>query len=168
MSELSTCAEALGAALAEEEQLYASLLDIAGREERAIASGDVGELTNLTDEKEQLLELLAALETERMTALTAIAAATGTGVEALTLTGVVAMLEPEQGAALTGAGLELRASAAALKRANDRNAELLRSSGEIVDRWIQYLRTVITSTLSYTAEGSPDEAGSTHVLDRSA
>lgn len=168
MSELSTRAEALGATLAEEEQLYASLLDIAGREERAIASGDVGELTDLTDEKEQLLELLAALETERMTALTAIAAATGTGVAVLTLTGVASMLEPAQGAALTGAGLELRARAAALKRANDRNAELLRSSGEIVDRWIQYLRTVITSTLSYTAEGSPDEAGGTRVLDRSA
>ena len=168
MSELSTRAEALGATLAEEEQLYASLLDIAGREERAIVSGDVGELTDLTDEKEQLLELLAALETERMTALTAIAAATGTSVETLTLTAVASMLEPAQDAALTGAGMELRARAVTLKRANDRNAELLRSSREVVDRWILYLRSVISSTLSYTAEGAPDEAAGNRVLDRSA
>ena len=168
MSELSTSADALTAALAEEQRLYASLLVLAGREERAIVGGDVAELTEMTAEKERLLELLAALETERMTALTAIAAAAGVGAEALTLTGVASVVAPAQAAALTQVGVQLRTKALALKEANERNAELLRSSREIVERWIQYLRTVISGALNYTAEGSPDEPGGNRVIDRSA
>lgn len=168
MSELSAGAEALGGALTEEQRLYVSLLALAGSEQRAIAGGDVAELTELTDEKEQLLELLATLETERMTALTAMAAAAGVSADGLTLSGVASMVEPRQGAALTEAGVELRARALALRDANERNALLLRGSSEVVERWIQYLRTIISEALTYNPRGSPDEAGVNRVIDRSA
>jgi flagellar biosynthesis/type III secretory pathway chaperone len=161
-------ADALAAALTEEQELLGSLLDLAGREERAIVGGDVAELTELTDQKEQLLELLATLETERMTALTAIAGSSSLDVDALTLSAVAELVEPAEGAALTEAGIELRARALALKEANEHNAALLRSSREIVDRWIQYLRTIIAESLTYTAEGSPNESGDNRVIDRSA
>jgi flagellar biosynthesis/type III secretory pathway chaperone len=161
-------ADALAAALTEEQELLGSLLDLAGREERAIVGGDVAELTRLTDQKEHLLELVATLETERMTALTAIAGASSVDIDALTLSAVAELVEPAEGAALTDAGMELRARALALKEANEHNAALLRSSREIVDRWIQYLRTVIVGSLTYTAEGSPNESGDNRVIDRSA
>ena len=77
-------------------------------------------------------------------------------------------MEPAEGAALTEAGIELRARALALKEANEHNAALLRGSREIVDRWIQYLRTIIAGSLTYTAEGSPNESGDNRVIDRSA
>ena len=161
-------ADALAAALTEEQELLGSLLDLAGREERAIVGGDVAELTELTDEKEQLLELLATLETERMTALIAIAGSSSLDIDALPLSAVAELVEPAAGAALTEAGIELRTRALALKEANEHNAALLRGSRDIVDRWIQYLRTIIAGSLTYTAEGSPNESGDNRVIDRSA
>ena len=50
----------------------------------------------------------------------------------------------------------------------ERNAALLRSSRDIVDRWIQYLRTVLTGALAYNAEGGLTDAVGRRVLDRSA
>ena len=159
MTDVRAGADALASALTEEQELLGTLLDLAGREERAIVGGDVAELTELTDQKEHLLELLATLETERATALTAIAGSSGLRIDALTLSAA---------AALTEAGIELRARALALKEANEHNAALLRGSREIVDRWIQYLRTIIAGSLTYTAEGSPNESGDNRVIDRSA
>lgn len=168
MSGVSTAAEALGAALVEQCELYTSLLSLAGREESAIANGDVAGLTDLTEEKERLLEVLAALETERMTALTTIAAAASVDASALTLSIVAALVPAQQGAELTEVGVDLRMKALALREANERNAVLLRSSRDIIDRWIQYLRVIISNTLTYTAEGSPDGSAANRVIDRSA
>ena len=168
MTDVRAGADALASALTEEQELLGTLLDLAGREERAIVGGDVAELTELTDQKEHLLELLATLETERATALTAIAGSSGLRIDALTLSAAAALVEPAEGAALTEAGIELRARALALKEANEHNAALLRGSREIVDRWIQYLRTIIAGSLTYTAEGSPNESGDNRVIDRSA
>ena len=168
MSGLTTTAAALTDAIREQQGLYGALLDVAGKEERAIVGGDVVALTELTEEKEHLLELLATLETERMTAITAIAAATGIDADTLTVTRIAAILPAEQAAALTAAGEDLREQALDVKQANDSNAVLLRNSSEIVGRWIQYLRTVISGSLTYTAEGSPGESGGNRVIDRSA
>ena len=168
MTEARAGGDALAAALTEEQELLGSLLDLAGREERAIVGGDVATLTELTDQKEQLLEMLATLETERMTALTVIAGSSGLDIDALSLSAVAELVEPARGAALTEAGIELRTRALALKEANEQNAALLRSSRDIVDRWIQYLRTIIAESLTYTAEGSPNESGDNRVIDRSA
>ena len=168
MSDLTTPAHALSETLAEEHQLYASLLELAAREEQAIVGGDVRILTEITEEKEQLLELLAALETERMTALTAFAAATGHDPGDMTLSEAAGALDASEGALLTRAGEQLRAIALELRGANDRNAALLRSSRDIVDRWIQYLRTVLTGALAYNADGGLTDAVGRRVLDRSA
>lgn len=168
MMDLTTPAQALTETLAEEQQLYAALLELAGREERAIVGGDVRALTEITEEKEHLLETLAALETERMTALTAFATVTGREADEITLTEAASALEETDGALLTRAGEQLRALAVELRGANDRNAALLRSSRDIVDRWIQYLRTVLTGALAYNADGGLTDAGGRRVLDRSA
>lgn len=168
MSDLNAGVEALTATLAEEERIYTSLLTLAGFEERAIDDGDVSELTDLTEQKEQLLEVVATLETERMTALVAIAAATDLETDALTLSRVIEAAEPEQGAALTEVGVLVRARAVALKQANERNAALLRSRSDVVERWIDFLRKVVSGSLTYTAEGSPQEPDGSRVLDQSA
>ncbi len=158
---------ALATALEQQRDALVSMLDLAHREERAIVGGDVAALTQLTDEREQLLELVAVLESERMTALTAIAAATGTDAAALTLTSVAAGVSGELGAALTSIGFDLRARALAVRNANERNALLLRTSRDIVDRWLQYLRSLMSSVL-YDAGGRVAEAARRSRLDRSA
>lgn len=157
----------LTAALEQECRALSSMLDLAIREELAIVGGDVALLTQLTDEKEHLLELVAALESERMTAITAIAAATGQDPALVTLSSVLASLPAADSLALASAGVELRREANALREANERNARLLRTSRDIVDRWLQYLRSLMSSVL-YDASGKTAEAGRRTRLDRSA
>ncbi len=157
---------ALTATLEQQRDTLASMLELARREERAIVGGDVETLTVLTDEREQLLELMAALESERMTALVAIAAASGGEPASLTLTGV-AEIAGAAGDALAFVGRDLRERAVAVRDANARNALLLRTSRDIVDRWLQYLRSLMTSVL-YDADGRASEAGRRSQLDRSA
>ena len=168
MNALSEGTQALGATLDEEQTFYSSLLDLAGREETALVGGDVETLTEITDEKERLLELLATMETERATALTAIAAAAGVPAETLTLTAVAELIADDGDVALTESGMQLRVTALALRDANERNADLLRGSHELIDRWIQYLRAIVSGSLTYTAEGEPDDGDGARVIDRSA
>lgn len=168
MNELGAGADALSTVLSHQGAAYGSLLELAAREEQAITDGDVGTLTSIVDEQRQLLDVLHALETERMTALTAISAATGTEIDALTVTSVSSMLNPEAGEALTARGMTLRVQAEALGRANERNAMLLENSREIVDRWIGYLRRIVSGTLTYTADGQSEEPSGNRVVDRSA
>ncbi|MCC6238656.1 MAG: flagellar protein FlgN [Dehalococcoidia bacterium] len=157
---------ALTSALEQQRDTMVSMLDLARREERAIVGGDVEALTKLTDEREGLLELMAALESERMTALVAIGGSVGLPPASLTLTQVAEAAGPA-GASLTSVGMELRQRATAARDANARNALLLRTSRDIVDRWLQYLRSMMTSVL-YDAGGRTAEAGRRPQLDRSA
>ncbi len=168
MSGLRTGTAALVAALTEERGLYGDLVALTQREETAIVGGDVRALTTIVDEKEQLLELLAALETERMTALTAVAAALGQAGAPLEFGDVLAVATSAERDALLAVGAALREQASALQQANDRNAQLLRGSQQLVDRWIQYLRTVIGGSLTYNPHGAAGTARTTRVLDRSA
>ncbi len=172
MSALLEGVASLTIALEQQRDAYASMLDLAHREERAIVGGDVEALTRLTEEREHVLELLAALESERMTAITSIAAATGRDPDTLTLTRVAAEVSGlagagEAGTTLTSVGFELRDRAVAVRNANARNALLLRTSRDIVDRWLQYLRSMMSSVL-YDAGGRAAEAGRVTRLDRSA
>jgi flagellar biosynthesis/type III secretory pathway chaperone len=83
------------------------------------------------------------------------------------VTRVAAEVAGEAGSALTAIGVELRQRAIAVRDANARNALLLRTSREIVDRWLQYLRSLVSSVL-YDAGGRVAEAGRRSQLDRSA
>ena len=168
MNSLGASTEALTAALDEEHRLCSTLLDLSVREEEAILSGDVAVLTALVDEQEQLLELLATLETERMTALTAIAGASGLDADSITLTQVATLAGGRRGEVLQTTGAALREVADSLQQANTRNAELLRSSRELIERWIQYLRNVVSGSLTYNPAGSTQGALSARVLDRTA
>ncbi len=158
----------LHASLDTQRAIYTEMLDLTEREEAAIVCGDVAALTRLVEEKETLIEHLNVLETERMTALVAIASATGIDPGAATLSDVAAHLPRAAALALTESGVELRAQAIALREANDRNARLLRSSRDVVDRWIHYLRVFLSGAL-YTSGGTTAEAApARRALDRSA
>jgi hypothetical protein len=47
------------------------------------------------------------------------------------------------------------------------NAQLLRNSRSLVDRWLQYLRTVLAGSL-YTQQGASNAGTGGRSLDRSA
>lgn len=164
---LIAAAAALTEALAGQRELYASLLALAHREETAIVASDVAELTRIVDEKEALIEHVNALETERVTALVAIASVTGINGEGATLSAISALLDDQAASVLMECGLGLRACAQAVREANERNALLLRGSRELVERWISYLRTALTGAL-YNAAGATAAGPTRRAFERSA
>jgi len=170
-SQISTSGpvQALHATLDEQIALHDQLLDVATREEQAIVAGNVEQLTALIEEQEQLIELLATLETDRMTAITAIAAATGLAAdESPTLSALAAGLDRAAAEAVLGAGLALRERAVSLAEANASNAALLRGSHALVERWIGYLRGLLGNSLGYSQDGAARGPGNARVIDRSA
>ncbi len=168
VSELREATAALARVLADEGRLYEWLLAIAARERRSITTGDVESLTRLLEEKESVVERHHALETERMTALVAVAAATGGAPQTLSLTEVVAALPADERGAIIEAGVWLHAQAVALREATKRNATLLHHSRELVDCWLQHLRLLVGSRLADTAEWTPGEASGPRALDPTA
>ena len=159
----------LATTLREETEVYGSLLALAVQEERAIIDGDVQLLTELVGDKERMLELLAALETERTTALTAVALGIERDPPNITLSEVARHAEPHAAGVLMEAGMLLRTQAVALREANSRNARLLEGSRALVEQWIQYLKAVVAGALGYTPEGARSEGDDDgRVLDRSA
>lgn len=165
--EMHAGAVVLGEVLATQRDLYRALIGVASNEQSAIVEGDVERLTVLVEQKEELLDHLRALETERMTALVAIQMATGIEPETATLSEIAAHLPIDTAEALSRAGRELRAEALALEEAHAVNAQLLRNSRSLVDRWLQYLRTVLAGSL-YTQQGASSAGTGGRSLDRSA
>ena len=165
-ADFTICCEALDEVLATERDIYISMLALTTREELAIVGDDVEALTDLVDEKTLLIEHLNALETERMTALVAIGAATGLDPQTVTLSEIAARLPQADGRRLMENGMTLRTQARALEQANLRNERLLHGSRELIERWIQYLNTVIRAS-TYGADGRV-EGRDVRSLDRTA
>ena len=65
-------------------------------------------------------------------------------------------------------GEELRRAGLALADANARNTRLLEASAELVERWTQYLKHVISRSLTYQQDGSAQGPQGRRVLDRTA
>lgn len=160
-------ADALGLVMTSQQDILRSMRILAEEQQTAIVSGDVRALTEVIEQQQQLVEHLDALETERMTALIAIAAATGLDAESATITAIAAALPLERAGELTRQGAELRAEALALQQVQDVNDKLLERSKALVDRWLQYLRTVLSGSL-YTADGASGAMPGARSLDRSA
>jgi len=157
----------LSEVIAAQRDLYRSLLGVASREQEAIVAGDVERLTALVEQQEELQDHLRALETERMTALVAIEMATGIAAETATLSAIASHLPGEVADDLNRAGRGLRAEALALEEAHAVNAQLLRNSRSLVDRWIHYLRAVLAGSL-YTPTGDAASGAGGRALDKSA
>jgi flagellar biosynthesis/type III secretory pathway chaperone len=165
--DFAVCVEALDDVLSSERDIYVSMLTLTTREELAIVSDDIEELTEIVEEKQILVDYLNALETERMTALVAIELATGFDPQTVTLSEIAARLPIADGRRLLENGMTLRTQAQALEQANLRNERLLHSSRDLVDRWLNYMRQIL-GTYVYTADGRVDSSTSARSLDRTA
>ena len=102
-----------------------------------------------------------------MTALVGIEMATGIAADRATVSEIAAHLPGPVADDLQRVGRELRAEAVALEEAHAVNAHLLRNSRSLIDRWINYLRTVLAGSL-YTSEGESPVVAGGRTLDRSA
>lgn len=158
--------QSLAAVMEAQRDITRQLLSVARRQQQAIVSGDVEALTASVEESQLFLEHLQALETERMTALVAISMATGIDPDTATLSQIAAALPSDAAEAVRRTGQVLRAEATALHETQEVNQRLLESSRTLVDRWVNYLRSVLTGGVYTPAGGAAANGGRT--LDRSA
>lgn len=165
-AEASEGGQSLASVLEAQRDLTRQLLGVARRQQRAIVEGDVEALTQTVEESQIFLEHLQALETERMTALVAIAMATGINPDTATLSQVAAALPVDAADAVRRSGQVLRAEATALHETQAVNERLLEGSRALVDRWVNHLRSLLTGGVYTPSGGAPADGGRT--LDRSA
>jgi len=164
---LAAGAASLTDVLTAQHEAYRSLVSLAREEQAAILVADVERLTLLVEQKETFLDHFRAMETERMTALVAIAMATGLSVETMTLSEIAARLPVAAAESLDRAGRELRAEAVALEEVHAANEQLLMNSRSLIDRWVHYLKSVLAGSIYDSAGNSPEATGA-RTLDRSA
>ena len=151
---MASLMEDLIATLREEGDLYESLLGLSSQKTSVIVTGDLKELSRITDEEQGTVAKIAALEKKRQTSMKDIANVLNMDVRSLKLTDLVGMLDkrPEEQRQLAEERDRLKLVADNVKRVNGQNQELLQSSLEMVQFEMNILQTArrAPETANYT------------------
>ena len=129
--------------LRQETDLYEQLLGLSSKKTAVIVSGDLKELSQITDEEQGTVAKIAVLDKKRTTAMKDIANVLNMDVNSLRLTDLVQMLDkrPEEQRQLAEERDKLKIVADNVKRVNGQNQELLQSSLEMVQFEMNILQT---------------------------
>ena len=151
---MASLMEDLIATLREEGDLYESLLGLSSQKTSVIVTGDLKELSRITDEEQGTVAKIAALDKKRQTSMKDIANVLNMDVHSLKLTDLVGMLDkrPEEQRQLAEERDRLKLVADNVKRVNGQNQELLQSSLEMVQFEMNILQTArrAPETANYT------------------
>lgn len=140
---MASLMEDLIATLHQETELYETLLGLSSRKTSVIVSGDLSELSQITDEEQGIVAKIATLDKKRQSAMKDIANVLNMDVNSLRLTDLVQMLDkrPEEQRQLAEERDRLKVVADNVKRVNGQNQELLQSSLEMVQFEMNILQT---------------------------
>lgn len=140
---MASLMEDLIATLKQEGDLYESLLGLSSKKTSVIVSGDLKELSRITDEEQGTVAKIAALDKKRQTAMKDIANVLNKDVQSLKLTDLVQLLDkrPDEQRQLAEERDRLKFVADNVKRVNGQNQELLQSSLEMVQFEMNILQT---------------------------
>ena len=151
---MASLMEELIATLHQESALYETLLDLSGKKTAVIVSGNLKELSRITDEEQRTVAGIAAGEKKRISLMKDIATVLNRDVDSLKLTDLVQMLEkrPEEQKRLAQERDHLKMVADGVRRVNGQNQELLQSSLEMVQFEMNILQTSVRApeTANYT------------------
>ena len=151
---MASLMEDLIATLRQETDLYETLLGLSSKKTSVIVSGDLSELSQITDEEQGIVAKIATLDKRRQAAMKDIANVLNMDVNSLRLTELVQMLDkrPEEQRQLAEERDRLKLVADNVKRVNGQNQELLQSSLEMVQFEMNILQTAqrAPETANYT------------------
>ena len=151
---MASLMEDLIVTLRQECDLYESLLGLSSKKTSIIVSGDLKELSQITDEEQGIVAKIATLDKRRQAAMKDIANVLNMDVNSLRLTELVQMLDkrPEEQRQLAEQRDRLKLVADNVKRVNGQNQELLQSSLEMVQFEMNILQTAqrAPETANYT------------------
>ena len=151
---MASLMEDLIATLRQETDLYETLLGLSSKKTSVIVSGDLSELSQITDEEQGIVAKIATRDKRRQAAMKDIANVLNMDVNSLRLTELVQMLDkrPEEQRQLAEERDRLKLVADNVKRVNGQNQELLQSSLEMVQFEMNILQTAqrAPETANYT------------------
>lgn len=132
---MASLMESLIDVLQRESALYEELLAIASRKTPVIVSGDLETLAKITDEEQLQVEKITNVDKERAMAMKDIANVLNRDPKKMRITDIVRMLDkrPQEQAELARQKDRLVSMVNQVKRVNDQNQELLKSSLEMVE-----------------------------------
>lgn len=139
---MASLMENLIAVLDEECTEYEGLLEISQRKTPVIVSGNLENLQKITDEEQEMVIRINALERRRKEATEDIAMVLNKDVTVITLTNLIDMLaeRPVEQAKLTVLHDRLGKTVRELKRVNEQNGSLLKDALEMVEFEINMLQ----------------------------
>lgn len=118
-----------------ENEEYRKLLDLSEGKTEVIVKGDLNALSLITDKEQQVVSKINALEQRRTETMTEIAKILNTDVRGLKLENLIDLLKkkPREQRELAEIHDKLHVTLYQMKGVNERNAELLKTSMEMVD-----------------------------------
>ncbi len=132
---MASLMENLISTLEEESGLYEELLVLSQRKTPVIVSGNIAELTKITDEEQVVVDKISALESKRETTTNDIAEVLNRDPESLKLTKLIELLarQPEEQKRLSIVHDRLREAVSNVRRINEHNQDLISHSLEMVE-----------------------------------
>ena len=143
---MASLMENLISTLNKEADSYTELLKLSKKKTPVIVRGDLAELQRITDEEQEAVEVLSALDKERSTIMGDIANVTNKDVGELKLKSLIVMMEkrPKERDALIEIRDRLDKIVNELKLINSQNAVLIKQSLDMIDFNLALERSIRT------------------------
>lgn len=121
--------------LNQEDSEYQKLIELSSKKTQTIVSGNLEELQRITDDEQEVVEVINTLEKRREGTMKEIAKILNTDVTGLKLKVLISLLSksPKEQKALSKVHDRLHNTLHEMKLVNERNEELLNSAKEMVD-----------------------------------
>lgn len=118
-----------------ENEAYQKLLKLSYQKTDVIVKGDLDNLTKITDEEQEIVDVINALENTRIDTMNRIAKVLNTDVKNLKLEVLVSLLgkTPKEQKELAAIHDKLKLTLAEMKLINERNSQLLQESIDMVN-----------------------------------
>ena len=132
---MASLIDTLSEILNSENEEYQKLLDLSQGKTEVIVRGDLNALSLITDKEQEVVSRINGLETRRTQAMNEIAKILNTDVAGLKLETLISLLskKPREQKELSLVHDKLHVTLYEMKLVNERNAELLKNSIEMVD-----------------------------------
>lgn len=155
-----SCWEALADILSRETALYRELSDLCDRERQVLTEFSTPELLDNNSRKETILLKAKLIDEARIKLVGRIAGELGLSPEGIDLTTLIAHAGDQHGAVLRERQATLREVLVDLDERNERNKLLLRSSILSVQKSIDFISGLMTTSPAYGTDGTLRNAGS--------
>jgi flagellar biosynthesis/type III secretory pathway chaperone len=143
----------LALVLSQSVRRYEELLALLQHEKEAAIDSDASQLSDVVEQKTELMAVLAALEKKRSRLLQSLAGSLGIPQHGLTLSALSLSLPADESLRINRLSASLRSLAAKVQRANDENRQLVLHCLDLVRSALGFFQQMLHPASVYGASG---------------